>query len=325
MAQMRQRSIIGEAPPAAWRSLISRLPRSHRRTDHAVSQEIGQRRCLSLRRRNASPQAAAALGAARMATSGPRRSALRAVRHVSTGIVAVTTELRSRQSPTGAIGRLTVLMPCLNEAETVGVCVTKARAYLNRMGVRGEVLVADNGSTDGSQRLARRPGRASSTWHREATAPRSPAASPPPAGATSSWATPTTATTSAGSTPSSSGCGPGDQLVMGNRFAGGIAAGAMPPLHRYLGNPVLSFIGRLLFRSRIGDFHCGLRGFDARRDPRARAELAGHGVRERDGRQGDARRPAHRRGADDAVARRPLAARRTCEAGATAGGTCASC
>ena len=62
----------------------------------------------------------------------------------------------------------------------------------------------------------------------------------------------------------------GDQLVMGNRFAGGIAPGAMPPLHRYLGNPVLSFIGRLLFRSRIGDFHCGLRGFRSRRDPRAR-------------------------------------------------------
>ena len=54
----------------------------------------------------------------------------------------------------------------------------------------------------------------------------------------------------------------GDRLVMGNRFAGGIAAGAMPPLHRYLGNPVLSFIGRLLFRSQIRDFHCGLRGFD---------------------------------------------------------------
>jgi len=54
----------------------------------------------------------------------------------------------------------------------------------------------------------------------------------------------------------------GDQLVMGNRFAGGIAPGAMPPLHRFVGNPVLSFVGRLLFRSRIGDFHCGLRGFD---------------------------------------------------------------
>jgi hypothetical protein len=54
----------------------------------------------------------------------------------------------------------------------------------------------------------------------------------------------------------------GKQLVMGNRFLGGIAPGAMPHLHRYLGNPVLTFIGRLFFRSPCGDFHCGLRGFD---------------------------------------------------------------
>ena len=97
----------------------------------------------------------------------------------------------------------------------------------------------------------------------------------------------------------------GDDLVMGNRFQGGIRPGAMPPLHRYLGNPVLSGIGRLFFRSPCGDFHCGMRGF--RRD----AVLAhgpadhGHGVRQGDGGEGDAARPAHDRGADHAVARRP--------------------
>ena len=90
------------------------------------------------------------------------------------------------------------------------------------------------------------------------------AASRPPAASTSSWATPTTATTSPRSRRSSSSCATGADLVMGNRFQGGIAPGAMPPLHRYLGNPVLSFIGRLFFRSPVGDFHCGLRGF--RRD-----------------------------------------------------------
>ena len=68
----------------------------------------------------------------------------------------------------------------------------------------------------------------------------------------------------------------GADLVMGNRFKGGIEPGAMPPLHRYLGNPVLSFIGRLFFRSAIGDFHCGLRGF--RRDARSALGLQTTGM-----------------------------------------------
>jgi hypothetical protein len=141
---------------------------------------------------------------------------------------------------------LTVLMPCLNEAETVGVCVDKALAFLQRTGIAGEVVVADNGSTDGSQRLAEAAGArvvpvalrgygdaddSYDSGRLEAFVDRLRA---------------------------------GDQLVMGNRFAGGIAPGAMPPLHRFLGNPVLSFVGRMLFRSGIGDFHCGLRGFDRR-------------------------------------------------------------
>ena len=93
----------------------------------------------------------------------------------------------------------------------------------------------------------------------------------------------------------------GAELVMGNRFRGGIAPGAMPPLHRYLGNPVLSFIGRLFFRSPVGDFHCGLRGF--RRDSVRQLGLQAlwHGVRQRDGGQGHAGRAAGRRGADHAV------------------------
>ncbi len=99
----------------------------------------------------------------------------------------------------------------------------------------------------------------------------------------------------------------GDDLVMGNRFRGGIEDGAMPFLHRYLGNPVLSFVGRLLFPSAIGDFHCGLRGF--RRDVLAEPRPAqpGDGVRQRDGGQGDARRAEDLRGADDALPRPALA------------------
>ena len=117
----------------------------------------------------------------------------------------------------------------------------------------------------------------------------------------------------------------GDDLVMGNRFKGGIAPGAMPPLHRYLGNPVLSFVGRLFFRAPVGDFHCGLRGFDRDAILALDLQTPGHGVRQRDGGQGDAAPAAHRRGADHAVARTAAAGRRTCAAGATAGGTCASC
>ena len=91
---------------------------------------------------------------------------------------------------------------------------------------------------------------------------------------------------------------------MGNRFAGGIAPGAMPSLHRYLGNPVLSLVGRLFFRADIGDFHCGLRGFD--RDAIRALDLDSPGMEFASEMivQGDACRPSHRRSADDAVAGR---------------------
>ena len=156
---------------------------------------------------------------------------------------------------------LTILMPCLDEAETIAVCVAKARGFLERTGVKGEVLVADNGSTDGSQALAEAAGaRVVGVLDRGYGA------------------------ALIGGIEAARGryiiMGDGDdsydferldgmlerlrdgaQLVMGNRFQGGIEKGAMPFLHRYLGNPVLSFLGRLFFRVPIGDFHCGLRGF----------------------------------------------------------------
>jgi glycosyltransferase involved in cell wall biosynthesis len=162
-----------------------------------------------------------------------------------------------------AVGlELTVLMPCLNEAETVGVCVGKARRYLERSGIRGEVLVVDNGSTDGSRAIAeaegarvvhesgRGYGRALRRGIQEARG---------------RWIIMGDADDSydfSDLTPFVEKLDEGYDLVMGNRFAGGIEPGAMPPLHRYLGNPVLSFFGRLFFSSEVGDFHCGLRGFD---------------------------------------------------------------
>ena len=117
----------------------------------------------------------------------------------------------------------------------------------------------------------------------------------------------------------------GYELVMGNRFRGGIKPGAMPSLHRYLGNPVLSFIGRLFFRSPCGDFHCGLRGFD--RDAILALDLQAPGMEFASEMvvKATIAQPADHRGADDAVARRALARRRICAAGATAGAICASC
>ena len=163
---------------------------------------------------------------------------------------------------------LTILMPCLNEALTVGRCIEKAKAFLKRSGVIGEVVIADNGSTDGSQALAQRMGA------RVVDVPVRGYGAALIAGIDAAEGRYVVMGDSDDSYDFSrldrflSELRRGAQLVMGNRFAGGILPGAMPALHRYLGNPVLSFIGRLLFRTPIRDFHCGLRGF-ARDDIRA--------------------------------------------------------
>jgi len=156
---------------------------------------------------------------------------------------------------------LTILMPCLNEARTVAACVANARSFLERSGVTGEVLVADNGSTDGSQELAERAG---ARVVRIAERGYGAALIGGIVEARGRYVIMGDADLSydfsalQGFVDKLRG---GADLVMGDRFAGGIATGAMPFLHRYLGNPVLSFIGRLFFTSNIRDFHCGLRGF----------------------------------------------------------------
>lgn len=157
---------------------------------------------------------------------------------------------------------LTILMPCLNEANTVQRCVDAARDFLARAGIEGEVLVADNGSTDGSQALATAAGaRVVPVAERGYGA----ALKGGIAAARGRFVIMGDADDSYDFSALQGfvdALRRGAQLVMGNRFRGGIAAGAMPLLHRYLGNPVLSFIGRLFFRTPIGDFHCGMRGFD---------------------------------------------------------------
>ena len=171
---------------------------------------------------------------------------------------------------------VTVLMPCLDEAETVATCVRKARAGLATARISGEVLVADNGSTDGSQALAEAAGarviHVAERGYGSALIGGMRAAH----GRYVIMGDADDSYDFAVLTPFVERLRAGDELVMGNRFAGGIEPGAMPLLHRALGNPVLSFIGRLLFRSRIGDFHCGMRGFD--RSAMLRLGLASPGM-----------------------------------------------
>ena len=157
---------------------------------------------------------------------------------------------------------LTILMPCLNEAATVATCVVKAREFLKRARVQGEVLVADNGSTDGSVALAEQAGaRVVAVTERGYGA----ALRAGIAAARGRYVIMGDADDSYDFSQLDAFLGAlraGHPLVMGNRFRGGIRPGAMPALHRYLGNPLLSFVGRLFYRTRVGDFHCGLRGFD---------------------------------------------------------------
>ncbi|MBU1305221.1 MAG: glycosyltransferase family 2 protein [Alphaproteobacteria bacterium] len=152
-------------------------------------------------------------------------------------------------------------MPCLNEAETLAVCIGKAQAFLSRTGVAGEVLIADNGSTDGSIEIALRCGaRIVSVSERGYGA----ALAAGIAAASGRFVIMGDADDSYDFSRLDAfleQLRDGADLVMGNRFAGGIAPGAMPWHHRYIGNPVLSFVGRLLFQTSVRDFHCGLRGF----------------------------------------------------------------
>lgn len=155
---------------------------------------------------------------------------------------------------------LTVLIPCLNEAETIGLCIRKAFSAFAKMEVVGEVVVADNGSDDGSQAIAHAAGarvtRVEQRGYGNALI----------AGIHASKGRYVVMGDADDSYDFSqldlflASLRAGNDLVLGNRFKGGIAKGAMPFLHRYLGNPVLSFLGRKFYNVNVGDFHCGLRG-----------------------------------------------------------------
>ncbi|MCA9380086.1 glycosyltransferase family 2 protein [Candidatus Dojkabacteria bacterium] len=152
-------------------------------------------------------------------------------------------------------------MPCLNEAETLATCIKKSKLFLKRKKIVGEVLIADNGSTDGSQEIALKEGA------RLVKIKQKGYGSALIGGISASkgeYIIMGDADDSYDFTELSQfmqKLDEGYDLVMGNRFKGGIKKGAMPPLHKYVGNPVLSGIGKLFFRTPINDFHSGLRGF----------------------------------------------------------------
>lgn len=159
---------------------------------------------------------------------------------------------------------VTVLMPCLNEARTVATCVAKARRFFEEAGMSGEVLVADNGSNDGSRELAAAAGARVVDVSRRGYGAALMGGIEAASGRFVIMGDADDSYDFSALQQFVAALRNGADLVIGNRFRGGIAPGAMPFLHRYLGNPVLSFIGRLFFRTSIGDFHCGLRGFSRR-------------------------------------------------------------
>ena len=156
---------------------------------------------------------------------------------------------------------LSILMPCLNEAETLATCIGKAKRYLVENNIAGEIIIADNGSTDGSQEIAKSMGARVIHVRQKGygSALRGGILS-----ATGQYVIMADADDSydfSNLNPFIYKLRQGYDLVMGNRFKGGIKPGAMPFLHKYLGNPVLTWIGKLFFASPCSDFHCGLRGF----------------------------------------------------------------
>ena len=165
----------------------------------------------------------------------------------------------NKKTPDGM--EVSIVLPCLNEERTVGVCVKKALYSLKKGEVNGEVIVADNGSTDKSVEIAASLGarviHVEEKGYGNALRSRFVAA----LGQYIILADADDSYDLEHLTPFIEKLREGYELVMGNRFKGGIKKGAMPWHHRYIGNPVLSFLGKLFFKTPVNDFHCGLRGF----------------------------------------------------------------
>jgi len=169
-----------------------------------------------------------------------------------------------------------VVMPCLNEHATVGICVAKAIAALQDAGLAGEVIVADNGSTDGSIEIAESAGARIIHVREKGYGNALKGGIEAARGEFILMADSDDSYDLAHIPRFFDALAAGSDLVMGNRFSGGIADDAMPFLHRYLGNPVLTAIGRLFFGSPCRDFHCGMRAF--RKSSFARMDIRSTGM-----------------------------------------------
>jgi hypothetical protein len=175
-------------------------------------------------------------------------------------------EAECRHAPDGVSGEvieLSILMPCLNEAETLAICIRKAQSAINRHGIRGEVVIADNGSTDGSQEIARSLGARVVDVVEKGYGNALRGGIEASRGRFIIMGDADDSYDFSAIQPFVGKLREGFDLVMGNRLAGGIEPGAMPWKHRWIGNPVLTAVGRLFFHAAAGDFHCGLRGFTA--------------------------------------------------------------
>jgi glycosyltransferase involved in cell wall biosynthesis len=156
---------------------------------------------------------------------------------------------------------LSIIMPCLNEAETLETCIEKAKLYLSHQNISGEIIIADNGSIDGSQEIAEQMGARVIHVTRRGYGSALQGAIAAARGEYIIMGDADDSYDFLNLNPFVTKLQDGYDLVMGNRFKGGIKPGAMPSLHKYFGNPVLTWIGQLFFPSPCGDFHCGLRGF----------------------------------------------------------------
>jgi hypothetical protein len=161
----------------------------------------------------------------------------------------------------GAAPELSIVMPCLNEAETLGTCLRKARRFLDEHGVAGEIVVGDNGSTDGSRAIALGHGARVVDVPLRGYGAALYFATRQARGLYVVMGDSDDSYDFTALMPFLEKLRAGYDLVMGNRFRGGVLPGAMPWKNRWIGNPALSAIGRLFFRCPARDFHCGLRGF----------------------------------------------------------------
>ena len=173
---------------------------------------------------------------------------------------AVQTPASVAARPTQALD-LSIVIPCLNEAETLGACIRQARLGIQRSGLEGEIIVADNGSSDGSTDIALSLGARLVKVPQRGYGNASRAGIEAAKGRFVIMGDADLSYDFSELRPFLERFSEGFDLVIGNRFKGGIQPGAMPWQNRWIGNPVLTALGRLFFGASVGDFHCGLRGF----------------------------------------------------------------